>query len=131
MKIKTYSIAAVLICFNSFLSRAQDIPPATSLVYPGNDGKLVYMGDSLGNKIPDFSNAGYKGGGGAIPYVPVKETVWPLVGNNSANIQSAIDRVAALPADASGFRGAVLIKMGLYQLDTPIFIRTSGIVLRG
>jgi len=41
---------------------AQDIPPTTSLVYPGTDGRLVYVADSLGNKIPDFSNAGYKGG---------------------------------------------------------------------
>jgi|SRR5450759_3254903 len=41
----------------------QDIPPTTSLVYPGTDGRLVYVADSLGNKIPDFSNAGYKGGG--------------------------------------------------------------------
>jgi hypothetical protein len=128
---KTSSIALLLICLNSFLSRAQDIPPATSMVYPGIEGKLVYIGDSLGNRIPDFSNAGYKGGGVSIPYVPVKETVWPVVGNNSANIQSSIDRVSALPPDASGFRGTVLIKMGMYQLDTPIFIRASGVVLRG
>ena len=29
-------------------------PPTTSLVYPGPDGKLVYVSDSLGNRIPDF-----------------------------------------------------------------------------
>ena len=64
--------------------QVQDIPPTTSLVYPGTDGKLVYVADSLGNKIPDFSNAGYKGGGVPIPYVAIKETVWPVLGDNSA-----------------------------------------------
>jgi len=34
-------------------------PPIT-LVYPGTDGKRIYIADSLGNKIPDFSNAAYK-----------------------------------------------------------------------
>src|SRR6187431_1755228 len=90
---------------------AQDIAPATTLVYPGFDGKLVYKADSLGNKIPDFSNAGYKGGGVPIPVVPVKATVWPVVGDNSATIQAAIDKVSAMPLDAYGFRGTVLVKM--------------------
>lgn len=107
------------------------MPPTTSLVYPGVDGKLVYVPDSLGNKIPDFSNAGYKGGGVALPLVPVKETVWPLAGNNADHVQAAIDRVSALPLDASGFRGAVLLKMGIYNLEKPIYIKASGVVLRG
>jgi len=109
----------------------QDLPPTTTLVYPGTDGKLIYIPDSLGNKIPDFSNAGYKGGGVAIPYVAIKETVWPTLGDNSVNIQAAIDLVSAMTPDASGFRGAVLLKMGTYNLEKPIYIKTSGIVLRG
>src|SRR5688500_13866203 len=113
MRIKIYSIAALLFCVNTFFSKAQDMPPATSMVYPGIDGKLVYVADSLGNKIPDFSNAGYKGGGVAIPYVPVKVTVWPVAGDNADNVQAAIDKVSAMPLDASGFRGAVLLKMGI------------------
>ena len=117
--------------FNVLIINAQDIPPTTSLVYPGTDGKLVYIADSLGNKIPDFSNAGYKGGGVSIPYVANKETVWPVTGDNSANIQAAIDRVSALPLDASGFRGAVLLKMGMYELEKPVSIKASGVVLRG
>ena len=115
----------------AIIARAQDIPPTTSLVYPGTDGKLVYVADSLGNKIADFSHAGYKGGGSPIPYVAIKETVWPVLGDNSENIQAAIDRVSALPLDANGFRGAVLLKMGIYNLDKPININTSGVILRG
>ncbi|MBN2636606.1 MAG: hypothetical protein JXR61_10080 [Prolixibacteraceae bacterium] len=112
-------------------AKAQDIPPTTSKVYPGTDGKLVYVADSLGNKIPDFSNAGYKGGGVPIPYVAIKETVWPVLGDNSDNIQAAIDKVSALPLDANGFRGAILLKMGTYNLDKPLNISASGVVLRG
>src|SRR5665647_2982765 len=109
----------------------QDIPPTTSLVYPGTNGRLVYVADSLGNRIPDFSNAGYKGGGVPIPYVANKKIIWPVMGDNSINIQAAIDSVSSLPPDAAGFRGAVLLKMGFYELESPLFIRTSGVVLRG
>jgi hypothetical protein len=131
MRIKFYSFSAFIFFINVLMINAQDIPPTTSLVYPGTDGKLVYIADSLGNKIPDFSNAGYKGGGVSIPYVAIKETVWPVMGDNSVNIQTAIDRVSALPLDAAGFRGAVLLKLGIYELEKPISIKASGVVLRG
>jgi len=110
---------------------AQDIRPTTSLVYPGVDGNLVYVADSLGNKIPDFSNAGYKGGGVAIPMIQPKATVWPVRGDNSEHLQKIIDSVSALPLDAYGFRGAILLKMGEYNLEKPIYIKASGVVLRG
>ena len=64
-----------------------------SRVYPGADGKLVYVPDEQGNTIPDSSHAGYGGGGVPIPTVPVKETIWPVAGDNTANIQAAIDKV--------------------------------------
>lgn len=110
---------------------AQDLLPTSTLVYPGTNGRLVYVADSLGNIIPDFSNAGYKGGGVPIPYVAVKEIVWPVLGDNSAIIQSAIDRVSSLPRDPAGFRGTILLKMGTYSLEKPIYIKASGVVLRG
>ena len=131
MKLLKYSSILMMFFITGLTAIAQDIPPTASLVYPGTDGKLVYVADSLGNKIPDFSNAGYKGGGVAIPYVPNKITVWPVVGDNTDNIQAAIDKVSALPLDASGFRGAVLLKMGTYQLEKPVTIKASGVVLRG
>src|SRR5690242_12100303 len=131
MSIKIFSIAALFFCLNNYSVYAQDMQPTTSLVYPGVDGKLVYIADSLGNKIPDFSNAGYKGGGVAIPMVPVKATVWPVKGDNSVVIQKAIDSISQLPLDAFGFRGTVLLKMGEYNLEKPLYIRASGVVLRG
>jgi len=131
MRSKIYSITSLAFFMYVHVSYAQDIPPATSLVFPGIDGKLVYVADSLGNKIPDFSNAGYKGGGVSIPYVPIKATVWPVSGDNSDKVQKAIDSVSALALDAFGFRGAVLLKMGVYQLDKPLYMKASGVVLRG
>ncbi|WP_194776821.1 hypothetical protein [Pararhodonellum marinum] len=131
LRLKTALMVGALIILNAELSQAQDLMPTTSLVYPGVDGKLMYEEDSLGNRIPDFSHAGYKGGGVPIPYVAVKEIVWPVLGDNADLIQAAIDRVAKLPKDAYGFRGAVLLKMGTYSLEKPIYIRSSGVVLRG
>jgi hypothetical protein len=128
---KSFAVSILFLVTAGFPGFAQDIPPTTSLVYPGSDGRLVYVSDSLGNTIPDFSHAGYKGGGVAIPIVPVRRTVWPMPGDNSVKIQEAIDEVSTLPADASGFRGAILLKMGTYLLEKPIFIRSSGVVLRG
>jgi len=108
-----------------------DLALGVSKIYPGTDGKLTYVPDEQGNTIIDFSNAGYRGGGVPIPTVPVKETIWPVVGDNQANVQAAIDKVSALPLDKNGFRGAVLLRMGYYKMATPLKIQASGVVLRG
>jgi len=108
----------------------------SSLVFLQN-GRLVYntyanQGESNSvNTIPDFSFCGYKGGGVAIPFVGVKRTISPVPGDNTQNIQSAIDFVSGLPQDANGFRGAVFLNAGTYDVNSPIFIRASGVVLRG
>jgi hypothetical protein len=112
-------------------AQVADLPPTVSKLYPGADGKLVYVPDEQGNIIPDFSHAGYGGGGQPIPTAPVRATVWPVADDNTANLQAAIDKVSALPLDPNGFRGAVLIKMGYYKLATPLRIQASGVVLRG
>jgi len=57
--------------------------------------------------------------------------VKPSRGNDADRIQGAIDRVSALAPDKKGFRGAVLIKRGRYELDKPLRIAASGVVLRG
>jgi hypothetical protein len=113
------------------LPQLQDLAPTTSRVYPGTDNKLVYVPDEQGNAVIDSSHAGYSGGGVAIPSIPVRETIWPVAGDNTENIQAAINKVAARPLDAGGFRGAVLLKAGYYRMATPVKIDTSGVVLRG
>ena len=82
--------------------------PATRFVYPGADGRLVYVPDARGDRVPDFSHAGY-GGGAAIPDVPVRVVVPAAAGDSTARIQAAIDLVAALQAGRERLsrRGAV------------------------
>jgi hypothetical protein len=46
-------------------------------VYAQPDGKLGYKRTANGDRIMDFSHAGYRGGGVALPDVPVKVTVQP------------------------------------------------------
>ncbi len=99
-------------------------------VHPGPDGRLVYKTTQLGDRVMDFSYAGYMGGGVALPEVPVKITVQPVEGDNTASIQEAVDKVAAMNPHA-GFRGAVLLAPGDYTCSGTITIRSSGVVLRG
>ena len=72
---------------------------------------------------------GFRGGGVPLPSgfeVPVRATV--AVGDDA---QAAIDTVAALPLDASGYRGAVLLLRGQHPVTAPLVVSASGIVLRG
>lgn len=110
-----------------FAQKAQVPPP------PLSNGKtgLVYVPDSLGNRIPDFSYAGYMAGNADIPMAPVKVMVPAIKGDATLRIQSAIDYVASLPADANGLRGAVLLQSGKHEVAGTLLINQSGIVLRG
>lgn len=94
-------------------------------------GKLVYETDARGNRIPDYSHAGYGGGGIPIPDVPVRVTVSPEEGGDGARIQAALDFVAGLAPDAQGYRGAVLLGPGRFEISGQLRIQTSGVVLRG
>src|ERR1043165_7956653 len=104
-----------------------DVPLAARL----QGGKLIFERDAQDNTIPDFSNCGYRGGGVDLPDVPVKETLQPSDGDAGARIQAALDKVAALPLDGNGFRGAVLLKKGEYKIAGTLQINASGVVLRG
>lgn len=103
----------------------------STLVSLDSTGKLVYTPDAKGNKVPDFSGVGYKNGEVAIPTVAVVKTVYPVAGDNLANIQNAINEVTAMPIGPDGFRGAILFKAGTYTVSDTIQIKASGIVLRG
>ncbi len=108
------------------------VPQNSKLVYPGPDGRLVYVPDEKGNIIPDFSHCGYMGGGVALPDVPVAMTVQPQAGgDDTARLQAAIDDVSARALDANGFRGTLLLKRGKYRIGGTLYIRASGVVLRG
>jgi hypothetical protein len=91
--------------------------------------------------LPDFSYAGYMGGGKPIPWAPVKVEVTADGSDDRKTIQDAIDHVGAgcprangtldCPMQSNGIRGAVFMRAGLYDLSDELVISKSGVVLRG
>lgn len=79
----------------------------------------------------DFSYAGYEGGGHALPQVKAVLVVRPTGGDDTALLQAALDRVAARPVGADGFRGAVVLAAGRFHVAGQLTMRASGVVLRG
>lgn len=110
---------------------AQDTKWSPEQVYYGPGGKLTYTPDEQGNTIPDFSHVGYMYGDEPIPDIPTVVEVSPVEGDDGATIQAAINQVKAIVPGSNGYRGAVLLKKGTYQVTGKIFIDVSGIVLRG
>jgi hypothetical protein len=99
-------------------------------VYLNGANMLQYKTTERGDRIMDFSYAGYREGGVAIPTVPVKVSVSPTQGDNTNAIQQAIDQVSSLPV-VNGLRGAVLLQPGIYNCERSITINASGVVLQG
>lgn len=103
----------------------------SALISVGNNGIITYKADKDGFVIPDFSHAGYKGGGIDIPVVPTVKSISSVTGDNTKNIQDAIDYVGSMPKDENGIRGAVLLNAGKYDVYGTIFVKYDGLVLRG
>ena len=123
--------------FGLFWVHATHCQNSSQLIYL-DQGELIYVPFSMTgqsnavNTIPDFSHAGYMGGGISLPTdISIKITVTPEEGDDARRIQAAIDLVEALEPDQNGFRGVVLIKAGHYSLDNLLVIRESGVILRG
>ena len=83
------------------------------------------------HRLPDFSHAGYRGGGVALPEVPVVLELAPEGGDQRGRIQSALGELAERPRGADGFRGALLLRAGEWRVGDTLYLRASGVVLRG
>ena len=94
-------------------------------------GRLAYAHDSLGNRVPDFSYAGYMAAEQAIPDVPVRVVVPLKKGDARSRIQAALEYVAQLQPAGNGIRGAVLLEKGVYELSGALTINAGGVILRG
>jgi len=128
-----FEIAIIfLLCFQ-LNGHAQTIVEngKSKVVSIDDNGKLNYLNDEKGNRLPDFSYVGYHSGEKALPDVPVKITLEPEEGDDIKRIQNAIDEIGKLPFDKNGHRGALLLKSGIYKVDGSLFINKSGVVLRG
>ena len=118
--------------FFSCISKNTNLNPEKDIyVFQNKEGKLVYYEDEKGNKIPDFSYVGYHSGEKPIPNVPTVITLEPLPGDNTKYIQKSIDKLGQMTLDKNGFRGAVLLKKGIYKVNGSLSLSKSGIVLRG
>ena len=95
-----------------------------------SNGKLSYKTLERGDRIMDFSSAGYMGGGVMIPEAPVKMTVIPGGIDDATVIQDAIGKVSKM-ALINGFRGAILLKAGTFNCNKSLTINESGVVLLG
>ena len=107
---------------------AAQVPPP---VRPAKDGTLVYAVGARGDHVPDFSHAGFGGGGVALPRAVSRVRVEPVEGDDGARIQLALDYVATLAPGADGLRGAVELAPGRYDIAGQIRLTASGVVLRG
>jgi hypothetical protein len=124
----TFHLVVLLFCFLfETISQTNVRLP----VHLSADGHLMYAKDSLGNRVPDFSYCGYFSGEKPIPEVPAHIYVPLQTGDATEHIQSAINYIASLPFDNNGFRGAVLLEKGTYELSGRLEIKSSGIVIRG
>ena len=111
-------------CIAAFVySKAQKVAPLwEDFVQAKKNGKT--------SVLPDFSYAGYRGGGVQIPDPPIKISLKPKEGDNTDVIQAAINELAGLEP-VNGFRGTILLAPGRYDCERTITINHSGIVLRG
>jgi hypothetical protein len=162
MKITPKLLLAIIICINFSCGKSKDaepivkdndkeVPPpqpdpephepyeaTTNMIFLNGDGSLgynTYANQGERNKVnvvPDFSSAGYKKGGVAIPVVDdVKLTLEAIVGDNLPQIQTAINTVGNLPLNSEGIRGVILLKAGTYNVSNTLTINKSGVILRG
>lgn len=128
MKAFRFLLAGVL--YVSVCHAQSSAKPQSQWVYTDAKGKLAYKTLEKGDRIMDFSYAGYMGGGVSIPSVPVRVTLSPVAGDNADAIQRAIDEVSKMKL-VNGIRGAVLLQPGVYDCERSLTINASGVVLRG
>lgn len=79
----------------------------------------------------DYSYCGYHASECAIPNVRHVISVKSHAGDCTRLLQSAIDYVSALKKGKDGFRGAILLDEGTYNIEKPLRISVSGVVVRG
>jgi hypothetical protein len=98
----------------------------SSIVFYGASSKLEYVSDSEGNRIPDFSNAGYRGADAQLPGITRVITTIPA-GASLATINSAIANASVSATNP----GVIQLSAGTYTISGTILINKPGLVLRG
>lgn len=125
-KLTLFTLIVLMISSTTLIGQYQ-----SAIVTLESDSSMTYVRDEEGNVVPDFSHAGYRGGGVDIPQAGVEVTISPIAGDNTDHIQAAIDLVAMMPMDSEGVRGVVLLDTGRYEIHGIIRLNASGVILRG
>lgn len=120
----------VLLVAGTAFAQSKKKPPQQPLVKQ-EDGKVIVVPHDNGDRIVDFSVAGYMACEKPIPTVPAKVQLKPPEGDATDLINTAIEQVAAMPTDGNGLRGAVELQPGTYRINGQIKLSASGVVLRG
>jgi hypothetical protein len=119
------------LCFSVFNVLQAQTAWQSELISVDSKGNLTYKQDKNGYVIPNFSHAGYKGGGIELPEVSTMKEISAIPGDNTKQIQDAINYVGSLPKNSDGMRGALLLKAGKYDVFGTIYLKFDGVVLRG
>lgn len=127
-KVAISLLSFLILAQNLFAQKPAKIP---SPLFVNKEGRIEYLSDEKGNRIPNYSYAGYKSGEDEIPTIPVRVVVSPVDGDATSTIQSALDYVGSLPLSKDGFRGAVLLEKGTFNVGGNLRINSSGVILRG
>ncbi|WP_114748478.1 DUF6298 domain-containing protein [Pleomorphovibrio marinus] len=126
---RVWLLVVFLLWKNGTWAICQQVAEIPGIQWENND--FTYLETSEGDKLPDFSPSGFLAGNDMISEVPAKIFVPKINGDATAVIQAAIDRLAKMPTDPSGFKGAVLLAEGEYEVAGSLRIESSGVVIRG
>lgn len=107
----------------------QTATASSDWVHPGPGGKMIYKRTAKGDRIMDFSYAGYGEGGVALPDITARDTLAPSGGDDTAAIQAAIDHLA-MRSEHDDMPRALLLRAGAFHLSRTVTL-PSGVLLRG
>src|SRR5581483_705307 len=96
---------AAVTSINASIPTTYPTGSGVSIGYSG--GHVVYGYNSVGDSIPDYSSAGYGGGGVTIPTPSATMTLSPSGGDDTIAIQNAINSIQSNPVGGNGFRGVL------------------------
>ena len=123
-------LAQLTFAMLSMSSLTSQLHAAKRWIHLDATGKLMYGHTPNGDRIADFSSAGYHGGGIALPEVPERLLVKPSGADDTAAIQQALDKLGNMPL-VNGSHGAVALAAGTFKIGGTLRFASAGVVLRG
>ncbi|MCC6508338.1 MAG: pectate lyase [Pirellulaceae bacterium] len=102
-------------------------PPAITF----ENDKFATSANDRGDQLPDYSYSGYRYSETPLPQVKTRIQLQPGGGDDTRAIQQALNELAAMPKDADGWRGALVLGPGTFFVSGCIRLHGDHVVLRG